>query len=124
MELFKVCEKETKTKAYSKEGLAKAERLDPEEQAKDDARQFLDGNVEKLSVQIEALEADVEKLNGGKKNKNKDEILRKQGVIVRHRWHIAKMEQMVRMIDNDGKCVCVEREGFDDRLTMTCIHVF
>ena len=34
MEQFKVCEKETKTKTYSKEGLARAEKLSPEEQAK------------------------------------------------------------------------------------------
>ena len=33
MEAFKVCEKETKTKAYSKEGLAKAKELTPEEKA-------------------------------------------------------------------------------------------
>jgi len=33
MEQFKVCEKETKTKAYSKEGLAKARKLTPEELA-------------------------------------------------------------------------------------------
>jgi CCR4-NOT transcriptional regulation complex NOT5 subunit len=31
MEQFKVCEKETKTKAYSKEGLAQAQKLDPAE---------------------------------------------------------------------------------------------
>jgi hypothetical protein len=31
MEQFKVCEKETKTKAYSKEGLAQATKLDPAE---------------------------------------------------------------------------------------------
>lgn len=31
MEQFKVCEKETKTKAYSKEGLAQLEKVDPEE---------------------------------------------------------------------------------------------
>lgn len=29
MERFKHCERETKTKAYSKEGLAQGERLDP-----------------------------------------------------------------------------------------------
>ena len=34
MEQFKVCEKETKTKTYSKEGLAREEQLTPEEQAK------------------------------------------------------------------------------------------
>ena len=31
MEAFKICEKETKTKAYSKEGLAQASKLDPRE---------------------------------------------------------------------------------------------
>lgn len=31
MEQFKVCEKETKTKAYSKEGLAQLEKVDPEQ---------------------------------------------------------------------------------------------
>lgn len=32
MEQFKACERETKTKAYSKEGLMQGSRLDPEEQ--------------------------------------------------------------------------------------------
>ena len=31
MEQFKVCERETKTKAYSKEGLAQTAKMDPEE---------------------------------------------------------------------------------------------
>ena len=31
MEQFKICEKETKTKAYSKEGLSQANKLDPRE---------------------------------------------------------------------------------------------
>ena len=31
MEKFKICERETKTKAYSKEGLALAAKMDPEE---------------------------------------------------------------------------------------------
>ena len=39
MEMFKVCEKETKTKAYSKEGLARAAEMSPEEQAKADAQE-------------------------------------------------------------------------------------
>ena len=34
MEQFKECEKEVKTKAYSKEGLAKAEIIDSEDEEK------------------------------------------------------------------------------------------
>ncbi len=40
MERFKVCEKETKTKAFSKEGLSLQSRQDPREKAKDDARDW------------------------------------------------------------------------------------
>mmetsp|Transcript_8695 Transcript_8695/g.11363 ORF Transcript_8695/g.11363 Transcript_8695/m.11363 type:complete len:663 (-) Transcript_8695:67-2055(-) len=114
MEMFKVCEKETKTKAFSKEGLARSERLDPEEQAKDDATNFLQGAVEKLNVQIESTEADVEKLSAGKKNRNKDELARKQSVIQRHLWHISKLEQLIRMLDNDALEVEQVEEIKDD----------
>jgi CCR4-NOT transcription complex subunit 3 len=41
MERFKVCEKETKTKAFSKEGLSLQSRKDPREKAKDDARDWV-----------------------------------------------------------------------------------
>mgnify|MGYP006089466167 FL=1 len=43
MELFKECEKETKTKTYSKEGLARAKKLDPAEQAKKVAIDWITG---------------------------------------------------------------------------------
>ena len=105
MEKFKVCEKETKTKTYSKEGLARAAVLDPEEQAKEDARSFLQNSIDKLGVQIESFEADVERLSSGKGMKrNKHELEEKDASIKKHRWHIGKMEQVIRMIDNDGKC--------------------
>ena len=38
MERFKVCEKETKTKQFSKQGLAAAEEESPEEVARNEAR--------------------------------------------------------------------------------------
>ena len=41
MERFKVVERETKTKAYSKEGLGAAAKLDPKEKQKDDISQWL-----------------------------------------------------------------------------------
>jgi len=40
MEQFKVCEKETKTKAFSKEGLSLQGKLDPKEQARQDCRNW------------------------------------------------------------------------------------
>ena len=104
MEKFKVCEKETKTKTYSKEGLARAAVLDPEEQAKEDSRCFLQGSIDKLGVQIESFEADVERLSSGKgAKKNRAELEEKDAAIKKHRWHIGKMEQIIRMIDNDGE---------------------
>uniref|UniRef100_A0A7S2AHM1 CCR4-Not complex component Not N-terminal domain-containing protein n=1 Tax=Octactis speculum TaxID=3111310 RepID=A0A7S2AHM1_9STRA len=102
MEQFKVCEKETKTKTYSKEGLAREARLDPAEQQKQDCHSYLQDCIARLEVQIEATEADVEKLSSGKgKNKNKAELEEKDTTIRKHRWHISKMEQIIRMLDND-----------------------
>ena len=78
-EKFKVCEKETKTKTYSKEGLARAAVLDPEEQAKEDMRSFLQASIDKLGVQIESCEADMERLSSGKgAKKNKVELEEKE----------------------------------------------
>jgi len=55
MERFKVCEKETKTKAFSKEGLAKAAKKDPEEIARDQAREALESYVEQIEQQKEVV---------------------------------------------------------------------
>jgi len=40
MELFKVCEKETKTKAFSKEGLQQQSKVDPKEAARTEQRHW------------------------------------------------------------------------------------
>ncbi len=41
MERFKVVERETKTKAYSKEGLGAAAKLDPQQKEKDEITAWL-----------------------------------------------------------------------------------
>ena len=41
MERFKVIERETKTKAYSKEGLGAATKVDPKEKEKEDITMWL-----------------------------------------------------------------------------------
>lgn len=103
MEQFKVCEKETKTKTYSKEGLARETKVDPHEAAKSSTRDWLSEKVDALMTQIDMHEADMEKLTSGKGSKrNKAEVETLEASIKRHRWHIAKLEQIIRMLDNDA----------------------
>eukprot|EP01041_Mallomonas_annulata_P001655 gene1655-3203_t len=77
MEQFKICEKEMKTKAYSREGLARETKLDPREAEKEDKREWIGSCLDRLGEVIDSIEADVEKLaNSSKKNKNKETIRR------------------------------------------------
>ncbi|OQS06048.1 hypothetical protein THRCLA_01891 [Thraustotheca clavata] len=102
MEEFKVCEKETKTKAYSKEGLAQAERLDPAEQAKQNTRVWIQESITQFNEQIETMDCDLERLRGAKGKKNKAEVENLELVVARHKWHILKLEQIARLLDNDA----------------------
>jgi len=52
MEQFKVCERECKTKAFSKEGLAQANRLDPAEKAKKEQREWLQDTLRQLNEKV------------------------------------------------------------------------
>jgi CCR4-NOT transcription complex subunit 3 len=75
MEEFKICEKETKTKAFSKEGLAREEKLNPREVEKEEKRAWIQGIVERVEGVIELLEADLEKMSNSKaKGKNKEQV--------------------------------------------------
>ncbi len=55
MERFKVCEKETKTKAFSKEGLGQATKVDPREKARNEAREWINTTVDSLNVEVGLL---------------------------------------------------------------------
>jgi CCR4-NOT transcription complex subunit 3 len=102
MENFKICEKDTKTKAYSKEGLAREARLDPKEAEKEDKRIWLNESIEKLEELIDSIEADIEKnSNGRAKSKNKELIEKMEKRILKNRWHIARLEQILRLLDGD-----------------------
>jgi len=52
MERFKVVERETKTKAYSKEGLGAAQKMDPAQKERDDITQWLNNGIESLNIQV------------------------------------------------------------------------
>lgn len=52
MERFKVVERETKTKAYSKEGLGAAQKLDPAQKEKEEMQHWLNMSIDQLSIQV------------------------------------------------------------------------
>jgi len=102
MEQFKVCEKETKTKTYSKEGLARAEKLSPEEQAKEDTCKWIAAIIEQLQQLVEDRDVEIERLSAGKgKKTNKHVIEEYNDIIVSHKFHINKLEGIMRLVMND-----------------------
>ena len=105
MERFKACEKEMKTKAFSKEGLSAAARLDPSEKAKVETAQWLSSMVDELSRQIEATEAEMEQAlsttKKGKKGSMKDDrVGTMEHQNERRNWHISRLEILLRMLEN------------------------
>ncbi len=109
MERFKVVERETKTKAYSKEGLTSGTKLDPAEKERCDVMQWLNDCLEKLNIQIDQFEAEIETLGGASKKKRKggnsdhaEAIEEFQTHLGKHRDHVQKLETLLRMLDNDN----------------------
>jgi CCR4-NOT transcription complex subunit 3 len=105
MEKFKAVEKEMKTKAFSKEGLSAAAKLDPKEKEKLEMCQFLSNMVEELERQVETLEAEEEALQAtvkkGKKDTGKADRLAEIGRLTeRHKWHQGKLELLLRSLEN------------------------
>ncbi|KAK2747917.1 general negative regulator of transcription subunit 5 [Myotisia sp. PD_48] len=105
MEQFKAVEKEMKTKAYSKEGLSAAARLDPKEKEKADTCDFLSSTVDVLQQKIEAMEAEEETLQASMKKGKKDNTKANrladiEKLTEQHRWHISKIERLLRSLQN------------------------
>jgi CCR4-NOT transcription complex subunit 3 len=113
MELFKICEKETKTKAYSKEGLARETTLDPKELEREDKRNWINDCLQRLGDIIDSVEVELEKVSGGSKAKSKNkeavrnsnnsvcsclpilsQIERFENRLKKNKWHITKLEEV------------------------------
>eukprot|EP01027_Heterolobosea_sp_BB2_P011599 GEZU01016884.1.p1 GENE.GEZU01016884.1~~GEZU01016884.1.p1 ORF type:complete len:274 (-),score=52.09 GEZU01016884.1:524-1345(-) len=103
MEMFKVCEKETKTKAYSKEGLAQPTKRDPEEAAKEELREWIGKCLDQFQEQIDAFEADTEAIQSkGKKAgaKDRERLEHLEKWAEKHKHHTNRLEQVLRLLDN------------------------
>lgn len=105
MEKFKACEKEMKTKAFSKEGLIQSAKLDPRQQEKMETTHWLQNQVEELLLQVEQAEAEVETLQGGAKKKGRggqtaERLETLERLNERRKWHISRLELILRLLDN------------------------
>uniref|UniRef100_A0A670ZC34 CCR4-Not complex component Not N-terminal domain-containing protein n=1 Tax=Pseudonaja textilis TaxID=8673 RepID=A0A670ZC34_PSETE len=119
MERFKVVERETKTKAYSKEGLGLAQKVDPVQKEKEEVGQWLTNTIDTLNMQVDQFESEVESLSvqTRKKKGDKDKQDRIEGLkrhIEKHRYHIRMLETILRMLDNDSINVDSIRKIKDD----------
>ncbi|GMH08250.1 hypothetical protein Nepgr_010090 [Nepenthes gracilis] len=101
MERFKICEKETKTKAFSKEGLGQQPKADPKEKAKSETRDWLNNVVGELESQIDNFEAEIEGLSVKKGKARPPRLAHLETSITRHKAHIMKLELILRLLDND-----------------------
>jgi len=107
MEKFKAVEKEMKTKAYSKEGLSLATKMDPKEREKAEMCSYLAECVDSLEQQIERLESEAETLaatqkKGKKANPNAERVAELERQMERHKWHQGKLELLLRTLENGG----------------------
>ncbi|KAM4651299.1 CCR4-NOT transcription complex subunit 3 isoform 2-T5 [Discoglossus pictus] len=119
MERFKVVERETKTKAYSKEGLGLAQKVDPAQKEKEEVGQWLTNTIDSLNMGVDQFESEVESLSvqTRKKKGDKDKQDRIEGLkrhIEKHRYHIRMLETILRMLDNDSINVDSIRKIKDD----------
>lgn len=86
MEAFKVVERETKTKAYSREGLMRDTPLSAEERKRMKSREWVRDVVDKLSEQMDEMDADIERLGMSSKRKDKETIAELEALVKSHRY--------------------------------------
>jgi hypothetical protein len=110
MEQFKAVKRDLKTKAYSKEGLSAASRLDLKEKEKAESCDFLSNMVDDLQQRIESMEAEAQEevviqvsLEKGEKNVTKaNRLVEISHGTERHKWHVNKLELLLRSPQNDN----------------------
>jgi CCR4-NOT transcription complex subunit 3 len=108
MERFKAVEKEMKTKAYSKEGLQLASKIDPKDRERMEMVEFLAHMNEELERQIETIEAEMELMTANTKKTKKsdtskaDRIAELEDTTERHKWHQNKLDLLQRALENSS----------------------
>ncbi|CAH3181966.1 unnamed protein product [Porites evermanni] len=105
MERFKVVERETKTKAYSKEGLGLATKIDPATKEREEARIWITEVLDRLQIEVDQIESEIEQVYAGSRKKKldrdrQDKVDELQEWAGKHRHHNQQWETILRMLDN------------------------
>ncbi|RKP15022.1 Not1 N-terminal domain, CCR4-Not complex component-domain-containing protein [Piptocephalis cylindrospora] len=119
METFKVVEKELKTKAFSKEGLNLAAKVDPKDREKQELASWITAQVEALTTQVERAEAEQEILQAqGRKSKRDTSKAARIDELEhwneRRKWHCSRLELCQRLIQNGALAMDRFRDIKDD----------
>eukprot|EP00921_Rhytidocystis_pertsovi_P007933 GHVQ01013119.1.p1 GENE.GHVQ01013119.1~~GHVQ01013119.1.p1 ORF type:complete len:336 (+),score=56.37 GHVQ01013119.1:250-1257(+) len=103
MERFKIWEREFKMKAFSKEGLAAKAKMDPHEEERKRHKDWLNSVMAKLSTGVDEYEAETEVLSRKKTLNRRDQerTFALRTFVERHNWHLSKLEQILRRLEND-----------------------
>jgi len=99
MEAFKAYERESKTKAFSKEGLARQREKEMKGEEGGDITEWLQDRIEELKRQIEVLEGEIE-TEAQKKKKAATDVSAQR--LERHQFHLDGLEKLLRMWENDA----------------------
>lgn len=108
MEKFKACEKELKTKPFSKEGIQLAAKVDPLEKEKEELYMWINDITDKLNAQIDKCEAEMEVLQASAKKTRKsdtskqDRLQELEKSVENHKFHIGKLEVIMRLLENES----------------------
>lgn len=100
MEAFKAYEREAKTKAFSKEGLARQREKEMKgEEGRRDITEWLQDRIEELKRQMEVLESEIES-EASKKKKTSTDVSATR--LERHTFHLDGLEKLLRMWENEA----------------------
>ncbi|KHJ42675.1 Not1 domain, CCR4-Not complex component [Trichuris suis] len=108
MEQFKIVERETKTKAYSKQGLGSEQKVDPKEKEKEDVIGWLQESIDRLNQRVDLYEGEHEQIYasfGRKKKPEKDKQERLESLtklMGQHKFHVQKLELILRLLNNSS----------------------
>lgn len=106
MERFKIVERETKTKAFSKEGLVAATKVDPAQKEREETVSWLRKTIDSINRQVDMFESEIETTSSYSRKKKLDRDKQERvdelnGFLDKHRFHIRNLETLLRMLDNE-----------------------
>ena len=100
MEVHKQSEKESKTKAFSKEGLSIAMRVDPQEEVRNESREIIKNLQGSIQEKINLKESEIEKLRTASTRPPQFEEANRYLRTIN--YHLDKLEHILRLFDSEG----------------------